>query len=588
MIYLFERCVYFLTAVLFLIIPEFVSFNNDFINKLLTVTLILILIYHFVICRLETPVNTIFSNRMFKRYYKKANYKRTYRLKKIDRKGDSIVLTIYFLYVFAIAICVYFNWLVAWNSLMFGVLFLLGLNNVFKYKVCLIKHWIYKDTNCCLDCHINGWDDILIFSALPFIILVYKSLSWINCALIIAISVGAIVNLILWEGGLYFFPERYFPETNAQLRCEHCNKKICVGRKKYKYESKHMKAQGIIRPKWRKRTVKDLIRDHYVAFTLILNSILLVVIFFLTGKEYFFNYYIFIIITCTIVSWSIIYKWIERKYKELFYNHIDPIIVWNKRFGDTSNEIYSTFAEGMFQINSIRNVIIYTGAMVFWLVFLYDIVVEGRMDFPENVETVRHLIVILILAYNLMVGCRAFVIFYNAYRQFVYIASLPVKTDYASDGYIHLQQIRKFCSTAVLIISLVCMLAAIAITYAPIQYIAHFRIFTISALSLVALCPIVIYIAVQNNLSIISNKMKIKTLKIYDKRAKNKAGTDDTMTLRNRIEFCHSLFQMKEGPKFVKDYTAIFAFLSGIIQLLIIIMDIVDIMENKKIIDRII
>lgn len=573
MVYLIERCVYFSAAALFLIVPAYFSFSNDMVNKLLTITLILIFVYHFVISRMKTPVNTIYSNRMFKRYYKKVNYNTTYRPAKVKRKGDNIVLTIYFMYVFAVAICAHFHWLVTWNSLMFGVLFLLGLNNIFKYKVCLIKLWVYKDTNCCLDCHINGWDDMLIFSILPFMILTYSPLSWINWALIVVISASAVVNLILWEGGLYFFPERYFPETNAQLRCENCNKKLCVGREKHKYESEHMKTQGSTGPGWRSRSVGALFRDHYVAFTLVLNGLLLATIFFLTGKKYFFDYYIFIIITCTIVSWSIIYKWVERTYKKLFYEHIDPIVVWNDRFGNESNKIYATFAEGMFQINSIRNVIIYTGAMTFWIIFLYDIVVEGRMDLPENVGTVRQLIVILIMAYNLMVGCRAFVIFYNAYRQLVYIASLPVRTDYASDGYIHIQQIRKFCSMAILIISLVCMLAVIAVTYGPIQYTDHFRIFTISALCLVALCPIVIYIVVQNNLAIISNKMKVKTLKIYDKKAKRDTTIDEATKLKNRIEFCHSLFQMREGPKFVKDYTAMFTFLSGIIQLAIILME---------------
>ena len=114
---------------------------------------------------------------------------------------------------------------------------------------------------------------------------------------------------------------------------------------------------------------------------------------------------------------------------------------------------------------------------------------------------------------------------------------------------------------------------AIAVTYGPIQYTDHFRIFTISALCLVALCPIVIYIVVQNNLAIISNKMKVKTLKIYDKKAKRDTTIDEATKLKNRIEFCHSLFQMREGPKFVKDYTAMFTFLSGIIQLAIILME---------------
>ena len=575
MIYLLERCVYFSAALLFLIIPTFFSLNNESINTLLTITLVAIFIYHFIVSRLQTPVNTIYSNRMFKRFYKQVHYEETCMQAKVNRKGDNVVLTVYFMYVFAVAVCAYFHWLVTWNSLMFGVLFLLGLNNVFKYKVCLIKLWIYKNTNCCMDCHINGWDDMLIFSILPFMVWVYSPLSWINYVLIAAISASALITLVLWEGGLYFFPERFFPETNAQLCCENCCKEKCVGREKRKYQLSYLKTKSISGPTWRKRTILSLFQDHYVAFTLILNGLLLIFIFFLVGKDYFFNYYVFILITCTIISWSIVYKWVERRYEKLFFNHINPIVKWDKRFGKSPEEIYASFAEGMFQIDSIRNIIIYTGAMAFWIIFLYDIVVEGRMELPKKVGTVRQLIVILILAYNLIIGCKAFVIFY--------IAHLPVKTDYSSDGYIHVQQIRKFCNTAILIISLVCMLAVIAVTYGPIRYTNHFRIFTISALSLVALCPIVIYIVVQNNLSKISNKMKVRTLEIYDQKANAcNNNIDEETKLKNRIEFCHTLFQMKEGPKIVKDYTAIFTFLSGLIQLAIILM------ENQKIINGII
>ena len=77
--------------------------------------------------------------------------------------------------------------------------------------------------------------------------------------------------------------------------------------------------------------------------------------------------------------------------------------------------------------------------------------------------------------------------------------------------------------------------------------------------------------------------MKVRTLEIYDQKANAcNNNIDEETKLKNRIEFCHTLFQMKEGPKIVKDYTAIFTFLSGLIQLAIILM------ENQKIINGII
>lgn len=565
MIYVIERYIYFLTSIFFLFIPVLYPLGNSDINILLSVSLSLIYIYHFVISRLKTPMNTIFSNRMFKSSYAVPTTKPKTKAKVVNRRGDIIVLTIYFLYVFTVFLCAYFRILITWNILMSGVLFLLGLNNIFKYEVCLIKLWIYKDVNCCMDCHINGWDDMLIFSILPIIFMVYNSLSIFNCILIGIIIWSSVFGLVLWEGGLYFFPERFFPETNAQLCCDNCIKRKCVGRIKKKYQSTHMK---YCFPIDQHKTLFSVYQKHYVTYTLLFNFFLLICVIGLVGINYFFEYFLFFLIVCSVISWNIIYKWIKKEYRNLFWHHIAPIIKWSRQYGDNKKAIYDSFEKGMFEISSIRNVIIYTGAIAFWMIFLCDLVVENRINLPQNISDVRILITFIILAFNIIVGCRAFVIFYNAYKQFSYIVSLPILTDYYSDGYIHIREIRRFCNTSVLIISLVCMLIVVAFTYGPINYSEHFRIFTILVLFLVTLCPIVIYVVVQRYLGIISNKMKIKTVKLH-----NLERYTYKETSKQDIEFYKTLLEIKESSKTDKDYTAIFTFISGLIQLAIILIE---------------
>lgn len=571
MIYLVERCVYFVMAVLCLLVPEFYSINNRLRNIIISTILLLIFIHHFIVCRLPTPFNTIHCNRMFKRYFNpvKGKNKKIRRKKNINWKGDSVVLTIYFLYILTVAICSHLNWLISWNILLFGILFLLGLNNIFKYKICLIKLLAYKNTNCCADCHINGWDDILIFSILPFLVVVCKPLCLFNYILIGIITLSSVVNLILWEGGQYLYPERFSPETNQSLSCENCKKEKCVGKKGHRFDNLNFDASS-----GAMQTILSAYRDHYVATILALNVLLFIFILLLIGKGIFFDYYLTFIIMCTIPSWCIVYKWMDKKYKKLFYNHIAPIVYWGKEHGNTLDEIFNSFRSGMFQINSLRNVLIYIGTVSFWLILLYDIIVEDRLAIRSCLNNFQLLILVLIFAFNIMIACRAFVIFYNAYRQLTYIARLQIKSDYLEDGYVHIREIRRFCNTAVLIISLVSMLVVIAVIYGPIYYTSHFRIFTISALCLVALCPIIIYLVVRSDLNILSYNMKVKTFKVWKRglttfrptKCKNEYMSDE-------IDFIEKLFQMKEGPSLIKDYTAIFTFLAGIVQLVLILIE---------------
>ena len=81
----------------------------------------------------------------------------------------------------------------------------------------------------------NGWDDMLIFSVLPLLFATGEPLNQVNTGLIVLILAASVLHLILWEARLILFPERFFPWTNARLRCKSCKKRPCVGTVKGKF-----------------------------------------------------------------------------------------------------------------------------------------------------------------------------------------------------------------------------------------------------------------------------------------------------------------------------------------------------------------
>ena len=151
----------------------------------------------------------------------------------VDRRNDLWIIAIWLLYMSIMALLKVFNISLPWSLFWAGIFALLFLNNIFKYEFCIIRWLVYrKQINCCNDCHINGWDDFLIFSVLLFMPLMIKTMPWYNVLLVFVINVLSLIHLINWEVGLYETPERYLPKTNDNLRCKNCKKGNCNGQEK--------------------------------------------------------------------------------------------------------------------------------------------------------------------------------------------------------------------------------------------------------------------------------------------------------------------------------------------------------------------
>ena len=71
---------------------------------------------------------------------------------------------------------------------------------------------------CCTTCRIFNWDHLMMFSPLIFMGGFYA----------ISLVVMAVLAWIIWELCVILYPERFWDESNAALRCAECSDKLCT------------------------------------------------------------------------------------------------------------------------------------------------------------------------------------------------------------------------------------------------------------------------------------------------------------------------------------------------------------------------
>ena len=136
------------------------------------------------------------------------------------RKGIAQIIIIWIIYLFIISIFYIFN-LITWQLYLIGASIMFILNTIFSHKICLLSIlFLHNTNNCCKYCTINCWDYLMISSALIFCPIKTIPINILN-ALIITLS---IIILIIWEIKFKKYPERFFPQTNHNLKCTNCTK----------------------------------------------------------------------------------------------------------------------------------------------------------------------------------------------------------------------------------------------------------------------------------------------------------------------------------------------------------------------------
>ena len=85
---------------------------------------------------------------------------------------------------------------------------------------CPFQYFFMKN-RCCVTCRIFNWDSIMFLTPLLFI----RSFFSVSLVLI------ALFLLIRWEVTYRRYPERFLEQGNANLKCKHCQEKLCKVKK---------------------------------------------------------------------------------------------------------------------------------------------------------------------------------------------------------------------------------------------------------------------------------------------------------------------------------------------------------------------
>ena len=81
---------------------------------------------------------------------------------------------------------------------------------------CPFQKW-FMHNKCCATCRIFNWDHMMMFSPFIFVIGFY---SW-------SLVLLSLISMLIWEFTYYAHPERFFEESNENLRCKNCKEKMC-------------------------------------------------------------------------------------------------------------------------------------------------------------------------------------------------------------------------------------------------------------------------------------------------------------------------------------------------------------------------
>lgn len=81
---------------------------------------------------------------------------------------------------------------------------------------CPFQKW-FMHNKCCATCRIFNWDHMMMFS--PFIF-VKGAYTWI-------LVIMSLISMLIWEFTFFSHPERFFEESNENLKCKNCKEKMC-------------------------------------------------------------------------------------------------------------------------------------------------------------------------------------------------------------------------------------------------------------------------------------------------------------------------------------------------------------------------
>ena len=219
---LIERVVVFLAILIWAIVDN--AGLNDVLNKDFGISVLYILWAVFIVEMVirMLPTKDIGVSKIYKKHFKPTQ-KHTQPLHKLVQKDNlrvAVMVILYLTILVTIGVLYVFNIINSAMVLLIVLLFWV-LSEVCVQIFCPFSY-LFLGRVCCNKCRFYSWDYAMILLPLIYIFSVET---------IIVVGVS-IVLLILWEVMYKKYPQRFYEDTNENLKCASCTNKNCLYKEK--------------------------------------------------------------------------------------------------------------------------------------------------------------------------------------------------------------------------------------------------------------------------------------------------------------------------------------------------------------------
>ena len=183
---------------------------------ILWVIWVLDMIFQIIPIKNQVPLGSqkLFANR-FKPIRDKINYEALRRYILTTTKAAYKVLLLWCTLIVVIGILYWSHVIGKMGLFMISVLF-------YVCDLICVLIWcpfrLLMRTRCCTTCRIFNWDHLMMFSPLIFM----------GGFFAVSLVILAILAWLVWELCIMMYPERFWEQSNAALKCSECTDKLCT------------------------------------------------------------------------------------------------------------------------------------------------------------------------------------------------------------------------------------------------------------------------------------------------------------------------------------------------------------------------
>ena len=196
---------------------EGMNFFKEFsVLHLLWVIWLIDMVYQIIPIKNKVPLGSqkLFANR-FRPIREKINHEALRNYVVSTTKAAYKVMILWCSLVALIGIAYYVGWLDKMGLFMVSVCF-------YVCDLICVLIWcpfrLMMRTRCCTTCRIFNWDHLMMFSPMLFMGGFYGT----------SLLALALLAWLVWELCVMMYPERFWDQSNAALKCSECTDKLCT------------------------------------------------------------------------------------------------------------------------------------------------------------------------------------------------------------------------------------------------------------------------------------------------------------------------------------------------------------------------